>query len=195
MQKKFIALTCLAATIANVSAKVIDIKSTSHLQEELKGANAVIKFSAEWCGPCKKLKPIYHDIANQEEFKSIKFLAVDVDPHGDIADRYGISGIPILVFVKNGKEIERQGSTSLEGLKITLRRAFDLTATVPAPKKNVEEEKLEKKVVEQKEQKTTEQPIEKTGIMHSIKKSFKTVKDAIVDGFNWIKNKITGSAS
>lgn len=187
--KKISLIVSVLLFALHTESKVIEITGRSHLNDEIKASNAIIKFSAEWCGPCKKMKPIFHDISNQEEFKTIKFLAVDVDPHSDIADMYGVSGIPTLVLVKNGKEIERMGSSSLEGLKIALRRAFDLTAAV-------KETNVKKKIEETKE--STQEPVpvapaqEQKGIFNSIKRGFAAIKNAVSDGFNWIKRKLVG---
>lgn len=180
-----IALLSCAPSI--LQAKVIEVKSRTQLNEEIKDANAIIKFYAQWCGPCKTLKPIFNDVSNQDEFSSIKFLAVDIDPHSDIADIYGVSGIPTMVVIKNGKESERLGSTSLEGLKVSLRRAFDLTAPVP--------QELKKKIEAPKEEeKPAVAPVaqEQKGIMHTIKKGLETIRNGIVDGFTWLKRKVIG---
>ena len=62
----------------------IEILSKMHFDEEMEksdsignGQLVVVKFSAEWCGPCKQIEPIYYAIAKNAI--SVKFLVVDVD--------------------------------------------------------------------------------------------------------------------
>lgn len=63
--------------------------------------NVVLKFWAEWCGPCKMFSPVMDEVAKQ--MPGIKFLAVNVDKNSDVAQKYGIRGIPALVHLKNSK--------------------------------------------------------------------------------------------
>jgi len=66
--------------------------------EEFLGNNspAIIDFWAEWCGPCKKMKPILEEL--ESEFNVI-IGKVDADESADIASKYNVSSIPtIIVF-------------------------------------------------------------------------------------------------
>lgn len=61
----------------------------------------LIDFSAVWCGPCRMVAPIVDEIA--EENPQIKVCNVDVDEEPELAQAFGVSSIPMLVVVKNGK--------------------------------------------------------------------------------------------
>jgi thioredoxin 1 len=79
--------------------------------EELKakvagGTTLVIDFFAEWCGPCKMLSPILESIAPEFEGK-LEIVKVDIDEAADAAQEYGVQSVPTLVFIKDGKEVER----------------------------------------------------------------------------------------
>ena len=62
----------------------------------------LIDFWAPWCGPCRMLSPTISEIAEEYEGK-VKVGKVNVDEEGDLAAMFGVSSIPMLVVVKDGK--------------------------------------------------------------------------------------------
>ncbi|XP_067839667.1 thioredoxin-like [Heptranchias perlo] len=63
----------------------------------------VIDFSATWCGPCKVMKPRFHELA--EKNPSVIFCEVDVDDAADIAEICAIKCMPTFLFYKNGEKV------------------------------------------------------------------------------------------
>ena len=63
---------------------------------------AVIDFSATWCGPCRMLAPVLEEISEQLGDK-VKFYNVDVDDDSALAAGFGISSVPTVLLLKNGK--------------------------------------------------------------------------------------------
>ena len=61
----------------------------------------LLDFFAVWCGPCKMMAPIVEEIANENE--DILVGKVDVDEVPSLAAQFGISSIPTLVVLKQGK--------------------------------------------------------------------------------------------
>lgn len=78
--------------------------------EEIKAAPlAVIRFTATWCGPCKSLAPIFDEVA--KEHPEMKTFVVDVDENGDIAQKFGVRGIPTLMRIEKGSvTLQRSGA-------------------------------------------------------------------------------------
>ena len=68
---------------------------------------ARVDFWADWCGPCKMLTPTVEALAEQYGDRVVTGK-VNVDEEPELARRFGIMSIPTVVFLKNGKEIERK---------------------------------------------------------------------------------------
>lgn len=76
---------------------------------------AVIKFYADWCGPCKKYAPTYNKLPL--EYPDVVFYAVDTDDEDliFICRHFEISAMPTFVFHKNGQEVGRvQGANDAQ---------------------------------------------------------------------------------
>jgi thioredoxin len=75
----------------------------------------VVDFYADWCGPCQMMKPLFESLS--EEFKGkMNFLKLDTQAQEGLAMKFGIQGIPTLVFLKDGKEVERHVGYASEGM-------------------------------------------------------------------------------
>jgi thioredoxin 1 len=62
----------------------------------------LVDFWAEWCGPCKTLLPVIDEVAS-DLGDNAHIYKVNVDENGDLAQKYGVRGIPTLMFFKNGE--------------------------------------------------------------------------------------------
>lgn len=77
----------------------------------------VIDFWAEWCGPCRMIAPIVDELAEEYDGKVI-IGKCDVDSNDDIVAQYGVRNIPTLVFIKDGKQVDKHvGAASKDALK------------------------------------------------------------------------------
>jgi thioredoxin 1 len=61
----------------------------------------LVDFSATWCGPCKKLEPIVHEIAGEYEGR-LKVVKVDVDQAPSTAAKFGVMSVPTLLLFRGG---------------------------------------------------------------------------------------------
>lgn len=65
----------------------------------------LLDFFATWCGPCRMVGPILEEIA--EENDSIKVCKIDVDQDPDLAMRFKVTSIPLLVVMQDGKVVNQ----------------------------------------------------------------------------------------
>lgn len=95
------------------------VTSTAEFQEALKHDGlVVVDFFATWCGPCKMIAPLLDKFSN--EYTSAKFIKVDVDELGEIAQQYEISSMPTIVFFKNGEVVQKVIGANPNALKQAL---------------------------------------------------------------------------
>lgn len=66
----------------------------------------LVDFWAEWCGPCKMIAPILSEIANEQK-GNLVIAKLNVDDHGDIAQRFGVMSIPTLLVFDKGEMKKR----------------------------------------------------------------------------------------
>lgn len=65
----------------------------------------LIKFEAEWCGPCHAIRPVVEKIVKQHE---LNYDVIDIDNLPAIAEDYGVQSIPALILIdENSQEIAR----------------------------------------------------------------------------------------
>lgn len=67
----------------------------------------IVDFWAPWCGPCRMVAPILDEVAKEYAGKVI-VAKVNTDENPEWATRYGVRGIPTMLFIKNGQEVDRQ---------------------------------------------------------------------------------------
>jgi thioredoxin 1 len=86
--------------------------TVTHLNQEnftdevlLSKEPVIIDFWASWCGPCQMMGPVFEKLSS--EFEDIKFAKLSTEDEPALATQFGIQGIPCLVVVKEGKEVNR----------------------------------------------------------------------------------------
>lgn len=66
----------------------------------------VVDIYADWCGPCKSLAPILKEL-NSEYGGKVHFVKLNADRENALSNSYNITGLPTLIFIKNGQEVGR----------------------------------------------------------------------------------------
>lgn len=99
-------------TKAEFSLKVADYKANNGDFKYLGDKPAIIDFYATWCGPCKVIAPILDKLAKEYDGE-IVIYKVDIDKEPELAQAFGITSIPALLFIPiDGKPKMINGSRS-----------------------------------------------------------------------------------
>jgi len=77
----------------------------SNVAEFIQSPITILQFSAEWCGPCRMLGPIIEELAASNA--DIAIGKVNVDENSESASKYGVRGIPTIIFFKDGEIIDK----------------------------------------------------------------------------------------
>jgi thioredoxin 1 len=90
--------------------------------EQVLGANTpvLVKFEAEWCGPCKAMKPMVDEIATEYSGR-LTVATVDIEQNQQTVYKFGVRAVPTVVLFKNGTVFAQ---------KVGLPRKADLTALI-----------------------------------------------------------------
>ena len=65
----------------------------------------VYYFTADWCGPCKKVRPIVEELSRDQS--EVKFQIIDVDSEEELARRFEVRSIPTFILIEDGQEVNR----------------------------------------------------------------------------------------
>ena len=61
----------------------------------------LLDFYTNWCGPCKLMSPILDKLTN------IQVIKIDTEKYSDLAEKYNVSSLPTLVFIRDNVELKR----------------------------------------------------------------------------------------
>lgn len=88
-------------------AEIVHVNEATFQKEVLETDKPVlVDFSAVWCQPCKMLDPVVKELAGEWDGK-VKVVKIDADENPSLVMKYGVMGIPTLLFIKSGAVKER----------------------------------------------------------------------------------------
>jgi thioredoxin 1 len=91
----------------NSKSLEVELNGNNFQQEVLESSLPVlVDLWAPWCMPCRMISPIVEELNNENQGK-LKVCKLNTDENQNIAARYGIQGIPTLLFFKDGQEVDR----------------------------------------------------------------------------------------
>ena len=113
-----------------MASEPIHVTDASFETTVLKSAVPVIvDFWAPWCGPCRMVAPILDKIAKEYDGK-VTIAKVNTDENPEWAQRFGVQGIPTMLFVANGKVLHTQvGALPEPALRDVLTQFLDVAET------------------------------------------------------------------
>lgn len=103
---------------------VVKVNDSNYIAEVVNSPVPVlVDFSATWCGPCQRLAPTVHEVA-EESAGAYRVCEVDVDEAPGLVQQFRIMSVPTLVVMSEGKEVVRLvGGQSKEQLLAALKKA------------------------------------------------------------------------
>ena len=85
---------------------IIEVNKDNFNKEVLESKKQVlVDFNADWCGPCRMLKPILEEVSYNND--SIKIVSINIDEEDELAEEYNVFSIPCLVLFDKGNEVKR----------------------------------------------------------------------------------------
>ena len=103
----------------------LEVTEANFEQEVLQSETPVlVDFWAEWCGPCHAVSPVLEKIA-EERKDELKLVKVNIDEEQELAMRYGVQSIPMMVLFKDGEPAAAAIGAQPKG---AIERALGLTA-------------------------------------------------------------------
>lgn len=85
---------------------IVDADKDSFDEEIRASVPVLVDFWAPWCGPCRMVSPVVEKLGRDNAGR-MKVVKLDIDGAPQIAARYGVQGIPLLLLIENGEEADR----------------------------------------------------------------------------------------
>ena len=88
---------------------MLELNASNFEEETNKESPIIVDFWASWCGPCKMMAPVFEELSNDYSDDKLRFAKCSVEDPGNqlYANNFNITGIPCLVVIKEGKEVDR----------------------------------------------------------------------------------------
>jgi len=104
---------------------VITIENDAQFQSHMSSNTSrlvVVDFTASWCGPCRKMAPIFEQMA--QKYNKAVFLKVDVDTCQDIASAQKVSSMPTFIFFQNQAKLDHFSGSNPQELESKIKQYY-----------------------------------------------------------------------
>lgn len=78
--------------------------TNKNFEQKIASGICIIDFYADWCGPCKMLGSLLHNL--EKEITNVNWYQVNVDEEGELAQKFAVMSIPTVYITKNGKVLD-----------------------------------------------------------------------------------------
>jgi thioredoxin 2 len=112
-------------------AWVVDASVESFDEEISSSLPVVVDFWATWCGPCRVVAPALESLARRFA-GSVKLVRVDIDQAAALAQRFAVQGVPSLVLLRGGSEVDRRVGAAPERELERWLRGHGIAEATPA---------------------------------------------------------------
>ena len=112
---------------------IVEADATSFDAELQASVPVIVDFWAPWCGPCKWIAPAVEEFARTHAGR-VKLVKLNIDEAQDVAARWSVRGIPLLVALRDGRELDRiAGAHPKAALDAWLERQLSATSEAGSP--------------------------------------------------------------
>ena len=99
---------------------IVDAEQSAFEEEITASVPVLVDFWAPWCGPCRMVSPLVERMGRDNAGR-LKVVKLNVDEAPEISARFGVQGIPLLLLIRDGTEVDRMvGAAPLERLRAWL---------------------------------------------------------------------------
>jgi thioredoxin 2 len=96
---------------------IVEASGASFQEEVTASVPVLVDFWAPWCGPCRMVSPLVERLARDEAGR-LKVVKLNTDEAPETASRFDVQGIPLLVLIEGGSEVDRMvGAVPFERLR------------------------------------------------------------------------------
>lgn len=161
------------------SHSIQHITNFDEYKKLIQDSTCVVKFTAHWCGPCKRIGPFYQTLAKDNGDK-IKFLEVDIDAADEISNYENVKSIPYFIFYYSGKKAENLSITggNQSGLSQAIKQLLDKINSEP---KVVEQQIIEPQITFSTERMSNENNSTEKGLNEKTDDMSKLALDELVE--------------